>query len=124
MGGRSRAAAQLLSGKGFKDVYNLQGGINAWNGYTAAGPAEMGMVPLTGNETPENIIILSYGMEAGLGLFYKTIKDTAGDTEASRLLEGLANMEEKHKKRLFDLYTSLFTEAENIEQFEEKIVPG
>lgn len=30
VGGRSRAAAQLLAGKGFKEVYNLKGGIKAW----------------------------------------------------------------------------------------------
>ncbi len=66
MGGRSRAAAQLLAGKGFKEVYNLKGGIKAWQGHTAAGPAEMGMILLSGDETASDIIILAYGMEHGL----------------------------------------------------------
>jgi len=30
MGGRSAGAAQFLVAQGFKEVYNLQGGINAW----------------------------------------------------------------------------------------------
>lgn len=29
-GGRSSAAASILAGKGFKKVYNLDGGMNAW----------------------------------------------------------------------------------------------
>jgi adenylyltransferase/sulfurtransferase len=29
-GGRSAQAAKFLESKGFKDVYNLQGGVNAW----------------------------------------------------------------------------------------------
>jgi len=63
VGGRSRAAAQLLAGKGFKDVYNLQGGIQAWEGLTAFGPAEIGMALLRGDETSKEIIVLAYGME-------------------------------------------------------------
>jgi len=30
MGGRSAGAAQFLASHGFQQVYNLQGGINAW----------------------------------------------------------------------------------------------
>ena len=30
IGGRSRVASQMLAGKGFKEVYNLSGGIKAW----------------------------------------------------------------------------------------------
>ena len=44
-------AAQLLSGQGFKEVYNLKGGIKAWNGMKAVGPAELGMALITGKES-------------------------------------------------------------------------
>ncbi len=30
IGGRSGQASKILAGKGFKQVYNLEGGINAW----------------------------------------------------------------------------------------------
>lgn len=30
MGGRSAQAASFAAGQGFADVYNLQGGLNAW----------------------------------------------------------------------------------------------
>ena len=52
MGGRSRVAAQLLAGQGFNQVYNLEGGIAAWQGLKAIGPAEVGMALVTGDETP------------------------------------------------------------------------
>ena len=38
VGGRSRAAAQFLSGQGFNEVYNLSGGIKKWQGVKAGGP--------------------------------------------------------------------------------------
>src|SRR4030065_695654 len=43
IGGRSRVAAQLLSGLGFKEVYNLAGGIKAYRGATTAGPYELNL---------------------------------------------------------------------------------
>jgi rubrerythrin len=122
MGGRSRAAAQLLSGKGFKDVYNLKGGINAWQGRKAIGPAEFGMHLLTGDETFEEIIILAYGMEEGMWIFYETIKDSIEDISAKELIAQLAGIEDKHKERLFNLYTTISQSENDLDQFEAKIV--
>ena len=39
VGGRSRMATQLLTSMGFRDVFHLQGGIQAWEDRTATGPA-------------------------------------------------------------------------------------
>ncbi len=36
IGGRSRVAAQLLSGLGFTEIYNLTGGIKAFKGQKVA----------------------------------------------------------------------------------------
>ena len=118
MGGRSRAAAQLLAGKGFKEIYNLKGGIKAWQGLTAAGPAEMGMVHLRGDEAPTEIIILAYGMEQGLEAFYSTIAGMTDDLEVAGLLKKLAGIEENHKQRLFSIYVSLDPDVDNRESFE------
>jgi rhodanese-related sulfurtransferase len=52
VGGRSLAAAQLLAGLGFKEVYNLQGGIKAWQGLKASGPKELNLDLVRGDETP------------------------------------------------------------------------
>ncbi|MBW1705658.1 MAG: sulfurtransferase [Deltaproteobacteria bacterium] len=122
MGGRSRAAAQLLAGKGFNEVYNLKGGIKAWEGLTAFGPAEMGMVLLRGDETSQEIIVLAYGMEDGLAGFYKSLSERMDDSEVAGLLNKLAKIEENHKQRLFELYSTLDPTVTDREAFEGNIV--
>ena len=121
MGGRSRAAAQLLAGKKFKEVYNLKGGIKAWQGLTAAGPAEMGTIFLSGDETASDIIILAYGMEQGLGEFYATTAEITNDSEVADVLTKLAKIEENHKQRLFNLYGTLDPGVGDKEAFEANI---
>jgi rubrerythrin len=122
MGGRSRAAAQLLSGQGYKDVYNLAGGINAWQGLTAAGPADMGMIQLRGDETPAEIGVLAYGLEQGLVDFYSKVAGTTQEAEVANLLRDLAGIEEKHKARVFELCRSLDPTVADRETFESKTV--
>lgn len=66
VGGRSRAAAQFLSGQGFGEVYNLAGGIKAWQGETAAGPAAAGLDLLPAGAEYAEAAALAFAMEAGL----------------------------------------------------------
>ena len=122
MGGRSRAAAQLLAGKGLKEVYNLKGGIKAWGGHIAAGPADMTMIHLRGDETPQEIIVLAYGMEMGLGGFYQIIAEKMNDSDTVGVLTKLGGVEEKHKQRLFDLYLTLEPTVADKKAFESEIV--
>jgi len=124
MGGRSRAAAQFLAGQGFEQVYNLKGGIAAWQGLKAFGPAEMGMTPLRGNETPQEVIVLAYGMEQGLADFYSKVSAMTGDREAREVIGKLAQVEEKHKDKLFALYQTLEPATQARDLFEERIVSG
>ena len=121
MGGRSRAAAQLLAGKGFKEIYNLKGGIKAWQGLTAEGPADMGMIPLSGDETASDIIIIAYGMENGLEEFYSAVSGMTSDPEVADVLTKLAEIEENHKQKLFDLYRTLDPDVGDKETFEANI---
>ena len=44
---RSRSAATYLLGAGLKNVYNMEGGIRAWNGMVARGLPEAGMAYFT-----------------------------------------------------------------------------
>ena len=122
MGGRSRAAAQFLAGQGFEEVYNLKGGIAAWQGLKAFGPAEMGMIPLKGNETPQEVIVLAYGMEQGLADFYSRTSAMTKDQKAGETLRKLIGIEEKHKDKLFGLYQSLEPATRERALFEKRIV--
>ena len=124
MGGRSRAAAQFLAGLGIEEVYNLKGGIAAWQGLKAFGPAEMGMIALRGNETPQEVIVLAYGMEQGLADFYSRVPAMTRDSEVKKIIGKLVQIEEKHKDKLFALYKTLEPATQARDLFEGRIVSG
>ena len=124
MGGRSRAAAQFLAGQGFQEVHNLKGGIAAWQSLQAFGPAEMGMITLRGNETPQEVIVLAYSMEQGLADFYSRVPAMTHDSEVKKIIGKLVQIEEKHKDKLFALYQTLEPGITERILFEEKIVSG
>ncbi len=122
VGGRSRVAAQLLSGQGFKEVYNLKGGILAWKGKKATGPVESGMLYLRGDESIEDIIVLAYGMEEGLGNFYRSMAEEFKGKESADILGKLASIEDTHKQKLLEIYKKLDTSVKDQETFELNIV--
>jgi sulfur-carrier protein adenylyltransferase/sulfurtransferase len=107
VGGRSRVAAQMLAGYGFDKVYNLNGGINAWNGITATGPEELNLDLVRGDETPIEIIKLAYRMETALGDFYRTISTMTADEELGSLASKLAAIEDRHKGFLVNLLETM-----------------
>jgi rubrerythrin len=89
---------------------------------TTAGPADMGMAFLKGDEAPEEIIVLAYAMEKGLGRFYAIVSQQTDDKEVIDLLTILSNVEELHKKMLFNLYLSIDPSISDNKTFESKIV--
>jgi sulfur-carrier protein adenylyltransferase/sulfurtransferase len=123
VGGRSRAAAQYLSGRGFQEVYNLKGGMAAWNGGKASGPAERGMAYLTGEESTKEVVALAYGMEQGLAEFYRSVGRDARQRETRDLLLKLSGIEEKHQEKLSRLYLTLDPSTDR-EQLQSRVVPG
>ena len=119
VGGRSRAAAQLLAGKDFDEVYNVKGGIKAWEGRTAETPVDLEALELTGDETVSDIIILIYAMEAGLESFYKKAAQDAVEKKVKDLLQKLAGIEIRHKEKLHNLFISLNPDKDELTRFEE-----
>jgi rubrerythrin len=108
----------MLSAQGFKEVYNLSGGIAAWEGGVAEGPVGLNMEMIRGDETPVEIIELAYGMEKSLGQFYRTAVDRTQDEKVANLLEMLAAIEDKHKERLLELYREIEPAGLSDEQFD------
>ena len=121
IGGRSRIAAQMLSGEGFEEVYNLSGGIFAWNGGVAEGPVELNLDMVRGDESPVEIIKLAYGMEMSLGRFYQDIQARAQDKELKVLASMLASVEEKHKRFLLGLYRDLDPSGPSDREFDAEV---
>jgi len=119
IGGRSRAAAQLLAGQGFKEVYNLKGGIKAWNGLTAEGPVDFGSEISSVKEmSPVEVVDFAMDMEKGLAAFYVLAARKCEDKAVADLLQKLAGFEEKHRQKLLELNQPLKGAAENRRSFE------
>jgi sulfur-carrier protein adenylyltransferase/sulfurtransferase len=104
MGGRSRVAAQMLAGQGFQEVYNLKGGIQAWQGVKAAGPEEPERALFDPKAEPDEVLALAYGLEEGLASLYRELAMRTADQETKSTLLYLADFEMRHKERVLELY--------------------
>jgi rhodanese-related sulfurtransferase/rubrerythrin len=122
VGGRSRAASQLLSSKGFRDVSNLEGGIASWLGRKAIGPVETQAVVFDEKAPPEEIIPLAYGLEEGLRRFYTWLSSEMKDKNLASLFIKLASIENIHKQKLFALYANCDKAHMDVKSFEKNIV--
>lgn len=100
----------------------MKGGLMAWQGLTAAGPAEVGMALIRGDETASDMIVLAYGLEEGLGGFYRVMAEDAGDREVRKMFLKLAAIERRHQERLFQIYTGMDASVSDMESFEAKVV--
>lgn len=122
VGGRSRVAAQMLSGKGFTKVINLTGGIKAWNGEKAILGEEKGLELFTGNESHERILIIACGLEMGLEEFYISMAETAKSEAAKELFQKLSLIEVKHRERIFQEYVRISGTDISLEEFTSGLV--
>ncbi len=123
VGGRSRVAAQLLSGRGFEEVYNLSGGIKAYRGATASGPQELNLDMVRGDESPEEMLKLAYGLERALEIFYHQTLKRAEDKDLKDLLAKLEHVEEVHKEKVYERYQALVPDAPGMAAFEADMNP-
>ena len=123
VGGRSRVAAQLLSGRGFEEVYNLAGGIKAYRGATASGPQELNLDMVRGDESPEEMLKLAYGLERALEIFYHQSLKQAEDKDLKDLLSKLEHVEEVHKEKVYERYKALVPDAPDMAAFEADMNP-
>jgi rhodanese-related sulfurtransferase/rubrerythrin len=122
IGGRSRVAAQVLAAKGFREVFNLSGGIKAWSSGKAVGPEDLGLGLFSGKEAPEEALVVAYALEEGLFEFYQSMVPKVTNEDASRLFGKLATIEVKHQDRIFNEYIQLTGAAVSREDFAQKTV--
>ena len=81
----------------------------------------MGMILLKGDETPQDIICLAYGLEEGLRKFYAASTKMAIEPEVVKVLSKLAEIEVRHKQNLFDLYKTIGAGDTAVESFEATV---
>ena len=118
IGGRSRVAAQLLSGRGFQEVYNLSGGIKAYRGDKASGPQELNLDMVRGDESHGEMLKLAFGLEQALEIFYDKCLEQAEDKDLKDLFTKLEHVEAVHKKKIYDRYAALVENAPDMAAFE------
>lgn len=102
-GGRSRSAVQLLQGKGFTNMINVEGGFSAWEGGAAYGEPHQGIELFSGGEDARTVLAAAYGMEKALGAFYAGRAETSAEPVA-RVLRTLADVERLHMDKVYALF--------------------
>ena len=119
-------AAQFLSGQGFQEVYNLKGGIQAWQGGKAKGPVELNLDLIRGDESQEEMVVIAYGLEKTLKEFYQGSAREDMEEALLNLFRTLAAIEEKHQRLLMDLLPGLAgrSEAELKEERPDSLMEG
>ena len=120
IGGRSRVAAQMLAGQGFARVFNMSGGIKAWNSDTAVGTADTGMALFSGHEETEEVLLTAYALEAGLQDFYTSMQGRVAQEEVQSLFSKLSTIEVKHQERIFAEYQEVSPSPLSREEFARK----
>lgn len=111
----------MLSGKGFRKVYNLTGGIKAWKKEVAVGAEETGLHLFTRQESPEEAIVVGFGLEMGLRDFYLSMQSKVSLELTKALFAQLADIETLHQQRLVDLYREITGTSLTMTEFAEKI---
>lgn len=81
----------------------------------------MGMLLLTGEETAQEVIAISYGLEEGLQKFYAACADRAVEPDVGQLLSKLAEIEVRHREKLFDAYLAVESHPVDRKTFEAEI---
>jgi rubrerythrin len=114
----------MLSGLGFKEVYNLKGGMMAWEGLQTSGPEALNMNLVRGDESPAEMVRLSYSMENGLQKFYENMQERTKHKAIEALFLKLVQIEQNHKKRLSDLYAKMEAPEKALEGLESDSAQG
>ncbi len=110
----------MLSGNGFEEVYNLSGGIKAWQREVAVGPEDTGMYLFSKEMSVEEAIVVGFNLEEGLRDFYLQMQLRVEKEEAKKLLGKLADIEIIHQEWLVKLYSEVTGIETTVPEFLQK----
>ncbi|NIS61431.1 MAG: DUF2202 domain-containing protein [Proteobacteria bacterium] len=100
----------------------MSGGILAWKGLVSGAEVDQGIFLIEGNETPEEVLSLAYGLEKGAHRFYGTLAEQSKDSDTRDLFERLAKAEIRHQETIWEKYNTLTGDGMTREAFEDGIV--
>ena len=110
----------MLAGNGFEEVYNLSGGIKAWQREVAVGPEDTGMYLFSKELSVQEAIVIGFNLEEGLRDFYMQMQLRVKKEEAKKLLGKLADIEIIHQEWLVDLYSEVTGIVTTVPEFLQK----
>ncbi len=111
----------MLTGKGFKKVFNVSGGIKAWQAKTAIGPQTLGMDLFDGKEDPIDVLKVAYSLEQGLCLFYLELSKKVGNDKVRDLFIRLSKIEVQHQKSIYSAFLDIAAEKISLDEFEKMV---
>ncbi len=111
----------MLSGKGFQKVFNVSGGIKAWQAKTAIGPQDLGLDLFTGKEEPLDVLKVAYSLEQGLREFYLQMERQAENPKIEDLFAKLSEIEVKHQMSIYIAYNDISTKEVSKDEFEKMV---
>jgi rubrerythrin len=111
----------MLAGKGFKKVFNVAGGIKAWQAKTAVGSQDLGMDLFSGREEPLDVLKVAYSLEQGLREFYLVMEKEAKNEKVKDLFARLSEIEVKHQMSIYIAYNDISDEDMSKEAFEKTV---
>ena len=100
----------------------MAGGIKAWNSNTAIGTEDLGLDLFTGQEEPEETLVVAYSLEQGLREFYVSMIPEVKNDDVRKLFEKLSAIEVKHQDRILDEYGRITGTAVSRDEFEKNRV--
>lgn len=103
-GKRSQAAALFAGARpyGENKIYNLVGGILAWNDYTLPDFPQLRLFSLEGK--PSDILYRAMDLERGAYHFYMAALERHREEELTHFLDLLARAEEGHARLIYQFY--------------------
>lgn len=102
-------------------MYNVSGGIKAWQSKIAVGDPDLGMELFTGKESPGDILKVAYSLEQGLEEFYVSMEERADDSRVKSLFSKLSKIEVKHQLSLLNAFNGMGQDSVTQKEFETMV---
>ena len=111
-GVRSKTASQILMRLGVDKVFNMKGGITAYNGQQVEGNVDSGLEFFVGSDF-DSAYEMAFAMEVGLKNFYLALSDQAEMDEERSTLIKLSQFEDGHMTRLINKFGKVYFNPES-----------
>jgi rhodanese-related sulfurtransferase/rubrerythrin len=121
LGRRSLAAAHLIADELDAEVYTIDGGIMAWNGFIATGDVMTGLLLIENLKSPEEFLSFAYTLEDGSERFYLKVSESFGEDKIKKLFKILAEAEVSHKKTISEVLPDVSIDKRFIDRIESGI---